>query len=1227
MKENRWTRREFLAGSTAVLALASSRWSRAFSGQAVSAETSPEELPRGVKPLMQGATARPLRYRPDGQDFVIENGPEFFNRPLYCWNSAFRVDAGDRPEFSLYLPGRGGNLRFGFSSGETSKWLFNAEKVEARYRPGAMIYAIRDKALGSGVLHLQLIPMSDTQGIICKIYGDNVPTGLRLFWAYGGASRKRGQRGGDIGCETQPVSEFFQLHPVDCQGNQFEITDSTARLHSPVSEMACLFPEGSTLKVADAAQWSSWPDLEKSSESATPVLIGSVALAGNAPVYVGLQRLPKAGAPYSKAPTRSLREPYTVAELPQAFTASEGRAAKLVNSFRIETPDPYLNVAAGALVMAADSIWDHDSGSVMHGGVAWRSPLPGWRGPYAFDALGWHDKLRSHVRSWASHQNVTDFEPVKGDFDPGRHETTKEGILHSRGDITNRHYDMNLVFIDALLRHLLWTGDKQFALEMWPVVERHLSWERRLFRRTYGAENLPLYEAYACIWASDNLQYNGGGAAHSTAYNYYQNMLAARIAKWIGVDAKIYEEESALLASSMRKLLWMQETGCFGESKDLFGDQIVHPSPALWTFYHTVDCELPNATESYQMAQEFLSRLPRIPVHGPGVPAENTFLLSCSDWMPYIWSLNLLVLAEDMHTALGLWQSEIPEEAYALFKGNLLDSMYMGLTPGNLHMTSQYSVHRQEAQRDFGDAVGTTSRAYVEGLFGIRPDLIAGTLSLKPNFPKEWDHASLQHTDVQFSYRQRGSADVYEVTPRFGAPVALHLTVTARLDQVKDVRVDGKAASWKVLKTAIGSPKILIESPAQPAYKVEIEWGGKAPVALPPSVVLTPGMELKVIPAPAKLLKLDDPQKTLQNGRVHRIGSQTLFATVQQGDFEWVLPIRFTVQDPVSLVEDTHTEKAFNFRITKAPTVNFDTTVTISIGNVVNTVALKAEGENQTSSLALAATKLLPGSHPVTISGKGSFAGAGMLTNWKLKTTPASMEPVDIASIQKNRITEVFDRSYSEPRSPYCSLAIPTQGVGGWAAFALKPKIDDRGLRAAASRNGGNFDLPQGIRFRIPFEESRNNVAFVSRWKVDPSSVTVPLVGKAHRVYLLMAGTTLPQEYGVDHGRLTVLYKDGSKSELVLKNPTNWWPIEQDYLIDDFQFRRPEAIPPRVDLKTGQVRILDVATFKGNGKDVDGGAATVLDLPLDPARELHELRLEAIAYEVVLGLMAATLAR
>ena len=116
----------------------------------------PEIISGGIVPLMHSMTARPLRYRPIAGDFVIRNGGELFNRPLYAPCSTtqtadFRVDASDLPEFSLYLPGHGGNLKLGFiaASGAASKWAAVADEVVARYRPGRMIYEIRDSLLGS----------------------------------------------------------------------------------------------------------------------------------------------------------------------------------------------------------------------------------------------------------------------------------------------------------------------------------------------------------------------------------------------------------------------------------------------------------------------------------------------------------------------------------------------------------------------------------------------------------------------------------------------------------------------------------------------------------------------------------------------------------------------------------------------------------------------------------------------------------------------------------------------------------------------------------------------------------------------------------------------------------------------------------------------------------------------------------------------------------------------
>ena len=147
----------------------------------------------------------------------------------------------------------------------------------------------------------------------------------------------------------------------------------------------------------------------------------------------------------------------------------------------------------------------------MHGCVAWRSTLAGWRGPYSLDALGRHDRAKLHFRRWLKKQNIspiTTSSPATGPADPRSYLAHKESLLHSQGDLSNNHYDMNMVFFDVLLRHLRWTGDLNFALEIWTAFERHLAWEQRLFRRTFTSRDgtqLPLYEAYAAIWASDNV--------------------------------------------------------------------------------------------------------------------------------------------------------------------------------------------------------------------------------------------------------------------------------------------------------------------------------------------------------------------------------------------------------------------------------------------------------------------------------------------------------------------------------------------------------------------------------------------------------------------------------------------------------------------------------------------------------------------------------------------------
>ena len=1094
-----------------------------------------------LTPNLESNIERPLRYRPEGEDFVIENGTEFFNRPLYGGNTAFRVDGGDKPEFVLYLPGRGGNLRFGVVSTAGAKWLHEAVTITTRYRPGELLYEIRDPLLGAGTLNLAVLAYDKAEGIIVRVEARGIEPGIELVWAYGGVNGQRGARDGDIGTERVPISQWFQLQPDFAKDNTVELTPNSFTVRAKPATITGMVPAGSEVTTADASQWNDLAALlkpEPDSFTSRPVVVGRVALANASPLFLSLQRqsagaaaadldtykevgAPQApvGASLDDARGRRQTTPLQIssaADLPRLFAETEAHFAELRHRVSVDTPDPFINAAVGALNVAADAVWDEPQQAIMHGAIAWRTRLLGWRGPYALDALGWHDRARKHFEYWVTRQNTAPIPDKLPPPDANANLSRSETALHSNGDISNSHYDMNLVFIDALFRHLRWTGDVEFARKMWPVIERHLAWERRLFRREFTAasgDKLPLYEAYAAIWASDDLQYSGGGAAHSSAYNYWHNRMAARLAPLVGADPEVYNREADLIARGMRELLWTNDH--FAESKDLLGRLLTHPSAALWTFYHTMDAELPNATEAAVMARELSARLPRLPVRGPGVPASLAVFAS-SNWMPYTWSLNNVVMGENVHTALALWQAGQSEEAFRLLKSSLVASMFMGISPGNVGSMNYLDVYRRESQRDFADGSGVLSRAIVEGLFGLKPDALSGELTISPRFPREWSHAALTHLELDLAFRRDGLTDTYTFNASGLKFPKLRLIVPSK---VAPRRVTMKGADFDGAMNVNRGPDdtVILSWPATRApLAISIEWpeaAGGSPAEIP----------------------------------------------VSRANFEGAASRPTAVGQPRD-----------RLGVLSPP-----------IGETGPPTAIK------------------------------------------------DPEPIDLSVHFNDRVTEIFRKGkYLSPRSPFVSLALPSQGIGYWAGHMnAMTEIDDSGLRATAAANGGRLALPSGVAFLTPGPGDSKNVLFTSQWDNYPCEATVPIGGQARCIHLLMAGSTNAMQSRLDNGEVVVTYTDGTTSRLALCNPETWWPIEQDYFTDDYQFRIDGPLPTRVDLKTGQIRVLNAATFKGQGRVVPGGAATVLSLALDSQKELRSLKVRALANDVVIGLMAATLER
>ncbi len=160
--------------------------------------------------------------------------------------------------------------------------------------------------------------------------------------------------------------------------------------------------------------------------------------------------------------------------------------------------------------------------------------------------------------------------------------------------------------------------------------------------------------------------------------------------------------------------------------------------------------------------------------------------------------------------------------------------------------------------------------------------------------------------------------------------------------------------------------------------------------------------------------------------------------------------------------------------------------------------------------------------------------------------------------------------------------------------------------------------MPNGIYFSTPSAPEAKNIVFTSQWDNYPHDVTIPLNGHANHAYFYGG---LDEFHAKSHGQRRSgghVYRR-QFSAMALRNPETWWPIDQDYFIDDYQFPLEGALPPRVDLRTGNIRLLNLATFKGEGRTVPGGAATVLDLALDPKKQLQSLTVRTLCNDVVIG--------
>ena len=229
----------------------------------------------------------------------------------------------------------------------------------------------------------------------------------------------------------------------------------------------------------------------------------------------------------------------------------------------------------------------------------------------------------------------------------------------------------------------------------------------------------------------------------------------------------------------------------------------------------------------------------------------------------------------------------------------------------------------------------------------------------------------------------------------------------------------------------------------------------------------------------------------------------------------------------------------------------------------------------------------------------------------------------DISGYFNSEVDDIFKNQYLSPRPQSTTLQIPVQGVGEWCHPQYTPVINDSVFRTLIQKN--TFTVA-GVPFRTPKEGQ--NIVYTSLWDNYPDSIVVPLKGKASSAYLLMAGSTNHMQSRIDNALVVATYVDNTCDTLFLRNPDNWCPIEQDYYVDGKAFYSANSRPYRVCLGTGAVsrdlgQTLDI---KGvYGREIPGGAAQMLRMPLNEKKRLRSLTLRVLSNDVVAGLMGITL--
>ena len=843
--------------------------------------------------------AQPVKYKAEKGIIIGKNTGRYNNRPLYINNTNAFILTGDQPVARLvkddYVYGI---FMLAIQRNGKSKWLQQCDQITSMYQPGRMKWEAADAEFPGLKIILEILPVSSATGMAVRVQADGTQDGDTLIWAFGGAQWRKGQNlSWKLDVMGQPELLTWGFVPEESKNNKIEIAsqnfyvslvDSSSNLNKlypglkfPQFTVAGSCNSETFTGIGEAAEWIDASSFKKSKPRGLPLLKGTIALKKGKEVYWAFEASNQTGNP-------DISRIYN----PQhAFAEGLKRVESFQDRLKINTPDPYLNAVAQASVAAVDGAWYPPVFG--NGCLQWNlPPFPGWRIIFGGTMYGWHDRVMDEARFYTGFQvRESDKKEAKADPATLLTEQHAESRFYGVGHIAKDQafYNMQTQFFDQIVEEYRWTADPELVKFFRKALELHLIWESDCF----DPDGDGVYESYINVWPTDSQWYNGGGTAEETSYAYRGHLAARDMARNAG-DAESEKYHTKMLEKIKKGFfnkLWIKDKGFPGSYLEQGGHQRLHENPWLYSIFLPIDAGLTSSLQAIESVyySEWALQNDRMTSGGRKVWTSN--------WVPPVWSIRELWPGDNYHLALSYFQAGLADEAWDVMRGSFMNTAFDHLTPGNLGGV--------QGGIDFGDCVHPFTRTLVSGLFGYNPDYPNGKVKLSPNFPTEWNNASIELPDIKSAFNRKGTKINYSFELARTANVELFLPI--QCDEVKKVTVNGKPTSWKLLP-GVGCSVLNLQLPKTIKAEVIVETGKAEPYYAPVTLEGNIGDVIQIKAKDAQIVDFEDPQSILENGRIEKgflsarlasnKGFHTVVARSQVGKAPQWRVFRIRVNDP-----------------------------------------------------------------------------------------------------------------------------------------------------------------------------------------------------------------------------------------------------------------------------------------------------------------------------------------